>query len=146
MAEQGTHLYLEPGNPHDLGRAELDELAAEIREENPDLDVEVFIGEEHGYGTTAGEVLRMYLEIGEIAGDTAAIMAPFYGAVRWAKRRWGKDRDEHPEGEPRPRYVTLYGPDGTALKSVRIDLPDGEAIEDDKEQSKFRLPWPPDRD
>jgi hypothetical protein len=109
------------------------------------VNVEVFVGEEQGYGVTFAEVLRIYLEVGELAGDTAAIMAPFWIAVRWARERWRRDKETHAGQTPRPRYVTLYGPDGTTLKSIKIDMPDGIPGEDETQDSLHRRPWPPGR-
>lgn len=137
-------LFLEPGNPHDLSREELEALATGLRGEHEDFDVEVFTGDERGYGTTFGEVLRIYLELGEVAGATAAISAPFVFAVRWTRARWHKDMDEHPGQNPRPRYVSLLGPDGRELKTVRIDLPDGEP--EDMEPDAQLLPSPSRRE
>jgi len=144
-AESIRRVIFEPGNPHDLSRDELEELATEIREEFPELEVEVFVGEEHGYGVTLSEVLRIYMEIGEVAGATAAIGAPFWATVRWAKKRWHRDREANPDELPRPRFVTVYGPDGETLKSVKIDAPDGEVEEDEGPRSGHRRPWPPAR-
>lgn len=138
-------LILEPGNPHDLDRATLDDLAAELRGVSPEYAVDVFVGEERGYGVTLSEVLRIYMEAGDVAGNTAALLAPFFAAAEWARRRWHRDLKDAPDQNPRPRAVTLYGPDGEALRSVKIDLPDGEIEDDDSPQSAHKLPWPPDR-
>ena len=138
-------LILEPGNPHDLGRADLEELAALIREAEPSLDPEIYVGEEVGYGVTLAEVLRIYMEVGELAGDTASILAPFWFAVKWAKGRWQHDKDTHPGEKPRPRYVTLFDARGDKLKSVKIDEPDGEPEEDNSPASPHHRAWPPSR-
>ncbi len=140
-----TQLYLEAGNPHDLGRDDLEPLAQIIRAECVDLDVKVYVREEQGYAVTFAEVLRLYVEAGELAGDTAALLAPFWVAVRWMRRRWQDDKASHPNEGPRTRYVTLYGPDGRGLKSVKIDLPEGEPEEIEHHESPHRRRWPPDR-
>ena len=140
-----TRVFMEPGNPHDVSQEDLEDLAALVRTDQPRLAVEVFIGEEQGYGVTFAEVLRIYIDAGEIAGDSAALFAPFWIAVRWMRARWDRDKQTHDGEPPRTRYVTLYGADGNKLKSVKIDIPDGEPEEIDEPQSPHRRPWPPDR-
>ncbi len=139
------HLFLEPGNPHDLGRADLEELATLIREADPSQNPEIHVGEEVGYGVTLAEVLRIYMEIGEIAGDTASVLAPFWLAVKWAKGRWQRDKDTHPGEKPRPRYVTLFDARSDKLKSIKIDEPNGDPEEDESPSSPHPRPWPPSR-
>jgi hypothetical protein len=136
-------IFLEPGNPHDFTDGALEELRDSIAHDSPEIDATVSLREEHGYGTTFGEVLRIYVEATEITSGTLGTFGPFVLAIRWAQRRWRKDREDHQR--PRPRFVSLYGPDGTILKSVKIDLPSGELEDDTGPQSLYRLPWPPDR-
>jgi hypothetical protein len=140
-----SRFFLEPGNPYDLSRDELEDLAKLVRAESSDLEVTVYVGDEHGYGVTFAEVLRLYTEAGELAGDTAALLTPFWIAVQWMRRRWQRDKDTHSNELPRTRYVTLYGPDGMKLKSIKIDVPDGEPHEEHGPESLHRRAWPPDR-
>jgi hypothetical protein len=140
-----TRVFIEPGNPHDISRADLEDLATLVREGQSGLAVEVSIGEEQGYGVTFAEVLRIYMDAGEVAGDTAALFAPFWIAVRWMRARWTRDKETHEGEQPRTRYVTLYGADGKKLKSVKIDTPEGEPEEIDEPESLHHRPWPPDR-
>ena len=141
-----TRVFIEPGNPYDIGRADLEELATFVREGEPKFVVEISIGEEQGYGVTFAEVLRLYMDAGEIAGDTAALFAPLWIAVGWMRARWTRDKENHEGEQPRTRYVTLYGADGNKLKSIKIEMPDGEPEEIDEPESQHRRPWPPGRE
>src|ERR1039458_7819058 len=103
-----SRFFMDPGKPNDISRADLEGLAALVREGQSGLAVEVSIGEEQGYGVTFAEVLRIYMDAGEVAGDTAALFAPFWIAVRWMRARWTRDKETHEGEQPRNRYVTLY--------------------------------------
>ncbi len=129
MAESST-LLLEPGNPFDFTDQELEELIAAVRNDVPDLKVDVAVREEVGYGVTLIEVLHVFVEHKEEISLTAGAVG---AVIRWMKRRWERDKG-------RQRAVLIWGPRGEPLKSVKIDDPDGEPVEEDPPQENRPRP------
>lgn len=123
MADSST-LLIEPGNPFDFTDEELDELIAAIQNDAPDRRVEVAVREEVGYGVTLIEVLHVFVEHKEEISLTAGAVG---AVIRWMKRRWERDKG-------RQRTVLIWGPRGEPLKSVKIDDPDGEPVEENPPQ------------
>jgi hypothetical protein len=113
-----TRLIVEPGNPYDLTDDEERELLAAMRESAPNDDVRVVRRPEQGYGVTLHEVVHVFVENPELVPVGAGALA---GLVRWLRARWRKDG--------RIRVVPIYGPDGRALKTIRIEGPHGDPIE-----------------
>src|SRR4051794_15205091 len=112
-------VVIEPGNPHDFTQDELEELGAELREAEPDLDVQFAVREERGYGVGLIEVLHVFVENKDLILAGGGALAAL---VRWLKKRWEKDR--------RPRSVIFYGPDGEPVKNILVDAPDGDPVEE----------------
>ncbi|MER8116464.1 hypothetical protein [Streptomyces sp. NPDC094031] len=114
-------------NPYDFDSAELEEVAQIIRAAASELDVQVMERSERGYGVNAGETLDLLLN----TTITSAISIAMPALVAWARARWKHEREEHPELPPRQRSVRIiYGPTGEVLRSVVVDLPDGEPSEE----------------
>jgi hypothetical protein len=130
-------VMLEPGNPRDFQEAELDQLARELQDEY-EIEVEIAARPERGYGVTLHEVIHLWVDIAEIAGGMATGLALLRTVGKWARERWQRDRDEHPGSKPRPRTVTLYDAKGRPLKRIRIDLPVGEALEEEPSNEEPR--------
>lgn len=126
-----TRITLDPGNPLDFTEADLQALAEELRRQDPALDVEVRIRPEHGYGVTLTEVLRVIVDAAGVAADVGGTLAFADIVIEWAKARWRKDRDDHPDSEPRERAVIIYDADGRPLRTVRIEGPDAHVVEGD---------------
>jgi hypothetical protein len=125
-----TEVVIRAGNPHDFTAEELEELAAIMRSADVHLGVSIDHRLEHGYGVSPWEVVEVIATLGGAAGAVQMTARSFRAAVTWARRRWEKDRLEHPNEAPRPRSVRLiYGPDGSVLRQVSIDQPDGEPNE-----------------
>jgi hypothetical protein len=123
-------VLIRPANPYDYTAEELEELAGLIRDADPDLVVSIDGRSERGYGVTPWEVVEVVATVGGAAGALQMTAQGFRAAVAWARRRWVKDRSDHPTEPPRPRSVRLlYGPDGSVLSQISIDLPDGEPLE-----------------
>jgi hypothetical protein len=40
-----------------------------------------------------------------------------------------REQEQHPEGAPRPRSITIFGPEGKPLKSIVVRSLDGEPEE-----------------
>jgi hypothetical protein len=117
-------ILLDPANPYDFSRDELEELAVEIRTHTPQVEVLPIFRPEDGYGGPWAEVLYIWHEAKE-GIETAILLA---SAVKWMKRRWERDRIRHPDN-PRSRSVMLIE-DELVVRNIKIDLPNGEAVEE----------------
>ena len=120
------HYILEPGNPYDFSQSELEGLRAEIEAQFDDARVELARRPERGYGVTLHEVLAVWDLATDIVGDVTTVAGPIGLIVSWMRRRSRKERDEHPDSQPRPRTIEILGPDGRVLKTVVIEDPDAE--------------------
>ncbi len=120
-------IIVRSSNPYDLSVEELETLAEALRASDQDLDVEVQVLPERGYGVTPYEVIEIVSTVGGAAGAVQLVAS----AVAWAQRRWKRQKAEHPERAPRPKAVKyIYAGDGQVLRSVTIDGTTGEATED----------------
>lgn len=117
-------ILLDPANPYDFSREELEALAKTLEADSPGTDVVAAFRLEEGYGGPWSEVLYIWHEGKEVA-ETAVLLA---GAVKWMKSRWHRDYAKHPD-KPRPRNVVEIEEE-RIVRDVRIDLPDGEAVEE----------------
>jgi hypothetical protein len=138
-------IVLEPGNPHDFSQVELSELANQLTDLHG-FPTRVGIREERGYGVTFHEVMHVWVDVVEATAGTGATAVLLKSIVDWARRRWKKDKADHPNSHPRPRSVILYDAKGHPIKIVRIDVPDGEPVEEEPNQGgdhdHLRLPPP----
>ncbi|WP_405993074.1 hypothetical protein [Streptomyces sp. NBC_00986] len=126
-----SEISLRSANPYDFSQEELEQVASLLREE-PELEVTVDVQPERGYGVTPIEVVVLAFIGKALAGG--AIGAVGEMAVKkvahWARARWRREKEAHPEFPPRPTMIqVLYGPGGDVLKEILIDLPDGEPRE-----------------
>ncbi len=124
-------IIIEPGNPNDFRNGELEEVAHLIEAIKPG-PIRIAIKEQRGYGVTWWEVIYIWLPpalltagayVGKKAVDKIvdALADEF---IKWAKRKFNK------EGEsPRPKYISILGPDGRPLKSI--------LVQKSKESSEF---------
>ncbi len=122
---------ISPGNPHDFSEGELEKLAQEIQQQTDDVTATVSIPLERGYGVTLHEVINLTVEVGKDIVALRVAYAVLQSIVLWARKRWQQDRQNRPDSKPRPRTITLWDGTGKAVKSVEINLPDGEPIEKD---------------
>jgi hypothetical protein len=125
------NVLLDPANPHDFSRAELEELAEEIRAVAPGTEVVPAFRPEEGYGGPLHEVLYIWHESKE-GVETAVLLG---AAVKWMKRRWDGDRDKHPD-KPRARSVVEIEEE-RIVRRIKIDLPDGDASEDEVDDKRL---------
>lgn len=122
-------------NPHDISPDELKDLAAQIRAEDPALQVRTQVREERGYGVTPYEVVQVIADLGGAAAALGGVGKALQVSVRWTQSRWQRDRLDHPQRDPRPRTLQLIdGPTGRVRRSVTIDMPDGKPTEDEVNQ------------
>lgn len=135
------HLIIEPGNPFEYSEEELHDLVTSVESEvADDVIVSTYLRREDGYGVTLYEVIAVWDLAAQVVGNTAIIGGPFYAAARWAQKRWHNDKKENPDERPAPRSVSLYGPDGTEIRSVIIDEPDGDIQDQPPSERKRDLP------
>ena len=120
-------IILDPANPHDFTRGELDELVDRLREQAPDTEVLAALRPEEGYGGPWSEALYLWLELKDNIDAVAAIAA----TIKWLKGRWERDRDKHPPPQkPRARSLTVIEEE-RIVRRVTIDLPKGEAVKEE---------------
>ncbi len=125
-------VVVRPGNPFDFEETELEELTTQLSSVEPDFEVQLEFRHERGYGVSPYEVVELVSTWGGAAAAVGMSARMLRAAARWAHARWLKDKDEHPNETPRPRTVrVIYAPDGSVIRQVAIDLPDGEPREDE---------------
>jgi hypothetical protein len=129
MSERPT-LLLDPANPNDFDPGELEQLARDLEAETPGLAAVAIRRPEEGYGGPLIEVLHVWQEYSNTVGGIAPTAAGATWIIKALRKRWQRDRDEHPPPErPRRRAFSLYDENDELIRSVIIDLPDGEPVE-----------------
>jgi hypothetical protein len=126
-----TEIVIRPANPFDFELEELEELANQLREDEPSLDIRIDAHRERGYGVTPYEVIQLIATTGDAVVVLAAGAKALNRSVRWARERWQKDKDSHPSQSPRSRIIEVLDEDGHVRTKVTIDLPDGDPKQED---------------
>ncbi|MGV9700813.1 hypothetical protein [Streptomyces sp. NPDC003483] len=125
-----AEIYLVTPNPYDFSAAEIEEVAGLVKAADPALDLEAGAQSERGYGVSTYEALDFIATVGGAAAAVAQVRTGLNAVIKWARERWTRDREQHPDENPRPRLIrVLYGPTGEVLLRVAIDEPDGEPEE-----------------
>jgi hypothetical protein len=136
MNERPT-LLLDPANPYDWEPGELEQFVRDLETETPGITAVPIRRPEEGYGGPFIEVLHVWQEYSSAVGGAATTAAATRYIIRALQKRWRQDREEHPAPEkPRPRTFSLYNENDELIRSVRIDLPDGEPVEEDIESEE----------
>jgi hypothetical protein len=107
----------------DFKDGELEEILDAIREAAPELEVTLEDPqrmEKGRYGVVWGEILQLFFSASFGYAFNHAVNA----AVKKAREGW-EQRQAH-MARPRPRIVSIHGPDGRIIKSVRVDEDEGE--------------------
>jgi hypothetical protein len=131
MSERPT-LLLDPANPHDWDAGELEQFACDLEAQIPGVSAVPIRRPEEGYGGPLIEVLHVWQEYSSAVGGVATTAAGAGWIIQALQKRWRRDREEHPEPErPRGRLFDLYDENDELIRSVSIDLPDGEPVEKD---------------
>jgi hypothetical protein len=119
---------------------ELEQLLTELRAADPGVTVTLDPRSERGYGVSPWEVIEIVATAGGAAAAVQLSVTSVRAAVAWARKRWTKDKEAHPHLPPRPRSIrVIYGPDGSVLKVVSIDLPEGEPQERSEREAAERF-------
>jgi hypothetical protein len=117
-------ILIEPGNPYDFDRTDLEELAEAVSSETG-LPVETALRDEVGYGVSATEVLHVWLPDLDVVLNATLMSSSL---ASWLRDRWRSEREAHPEAPVRRRYVDLLGPDGKVLKAIEVTEPEGDIV------------------
>ena len=125
-------LLLDPSNPNDYDPGELEQLARDLEAEIAGLSAVAIRRPEEGYGGPLVEVLHVWQEYSNTVGGIEPTAAGAAWLIKSLRKRWQRDRAEHPEPErPRRRVFNLCSENDELIRSVMIDLPDGEPVEAD---------------
>jgi hypothetical protein len=136
MSERPT-LLLDPANPHDWDAGELEQFARDLEAETAGVSAVAVRRPEEGYGGPLIEVLHVWQEYSNTIGGIAPTAAGATWIIKALQKRWRRDREEHPEPErPRSRAFNLYNENDELIRSVSIDLPDGEPVEQNVPQGQ----------
>jgi hypothetical protein len=130
MTDAEKLILLDPANPHDFDKSELDELAAMLKSEVPGVDAVPAFREEEGYGGPLSEVVYVWLLWASFVDAIDPLWKTIEIArttVEWARARWRRDHDKNGD-RARARTIVLCDKHGRVMESVRIDLPAGEPI------------------
>ena len=131
MSERPT-LLLDPANPNDYDPGELEQLARDLEADAPGLSAIAIRRPEEGSGGPLIEVLHVWQEYSNTVGGIGPTAVGAAWLIRALQKRWRRDREEHLQPErPRSRAFNLYNEDDELVRRVSIDLPDGEAVEED---------------
>jgi hypothetical protein len=128
-------ILIRPANPFDFEPEELDELANQLRESDPSLDIRIDTQRERGYGVTPYEVIQLIATTGDAVVVLAAGANAVNRSIKWARERWQKDKTSHSGQSPRPRVVEVLDENGHVLTKITIDLPDGDPRQEDGPKS-----------
>jgi len=132
-------ILLQPVNPQDLRAEDLQDLADAIRQLDHDYEVKIAYHDQIGHRVTWVEALTIWLPA---VIDSAALAAIIAQSIAWARRRFKKEESEQAENDNvqyRPKSVTILGPNGEVLKSIKIRNPNQELEDDTVEAAKSPL-------
>jgi hypothetical protein len=108
-----TKILIEPQNPLDLRPEALADLVDAVRDIDSAFEIQFAAHEQRGYGVTLWEVLFIWIG-GKVAETT--IDSITNSAIDWAKRRFNVPNKGH-----RPKSITILGPDGRAVRRIKLD-------------------------
>jgi hypothetical protein len=129
MSEPGK-VILDPTNPLDFERSELEELAGVLAAVVEGAEVSIHLREEHGYGGPLPEVLIIWIGIGGFSAATLANWALAEKVGKFLQDRWKREAEAcGPDEKPRKQSASFVDVDGKPLLTVQVDLPDGEVEE-----------------
>ncbi len=118
MPVMGESVTITTKGISDFKDGELEEIVQAMREAAPDLEVTLEDPqrmEKGRYGVIWGEILQLFFSAGFGYAFNSAVNA----AVKKAREGWEEKQQGKPR--PRPRIVSIHGPDGRIIKNVRVD-------------------------
>jgi hypothetical protein len=118
-------IELRPPNPLDVRPEDLADLSAEISDlVGSDYEVVIVVSYLRGLGVTWGEILNVWLpDVEQHLFDHLVDLA--VGAITgWMARRFLQEGKK-----PRPKFSTIFGPDGKVLKKIKQQSGDSK-VED----------------
>jgi len=113
-----NEIIIEPGNPFDFDAEDFGPLLAEIQAATG-VPTRAAFRKEEAYGVSLYEVIFVWIPQG------VAVAKALQPIIKFARKRFRREKEQHPES-PRPRSITILGPDGRPLKSVVIRSSDEE--------------------
>jgi len=123
-------------------RAEVEELAALLREDGRSVIVEERGRIPERYGVVWAETVAVFIGTSVGSGLIGAIVTDVYNtAKKWTRDQWKKKKTEaRPGGRVRSQSFTLYGPDEKPILSWKI------SYEGEKEEIYQEIDLKPDDD
>ena len=105
------NIIIETKNPNDITPEEAETFAEDIRSKYPKYEVQVLGSGYTGYGVTWYEIINIWL-VTTITKQLLEQISKIF--IDWARQRFLR------MGSKRPMSITIYGPNGKALKSIVV--------------------------
>ena len=132
-------LLLEPGNPYDTTKEDLEELRQTLAEQLDGVDVAVAYYDPKGAGVTHDEVLHLWLPGWEFLRDEGYSML-LGAALNEMRKRFQRKR-----GAKRRKVIVIHDPDGGEVETVSLQDPES-AEEHEPGRPGEKRPRPPVQD
>lgn len=132
-------LLLEPGNPYDITKEDLEELRQTLAEQLEGVDVAVAYHPPKGAGVTLDEVLHIWLPGWEFLRDEG------YSLLLGAVLNEMRQRFQRRRGAKRRKVIVIHNPDGGEVEVITLQDPDS-AEEREQGRPNEKRPRPPVQD
>ncbi len=132
-------LLLEPGNPYDITKEDLEELRQQLTAQLDAIDVAVAYHPPKGAGVTLDEVLHIWLPGWEFLRDEGYSI--LLGAAIESMRR----RFTRRHGAKRRKVTVIHDPDGGEVETITLQNPDSPP-EHESGRPNGNRPRPPSQD
>ncbi len=129
-------LLLEPGNPYDITKEDLEELRETLAAQLDGVDLAVAYYPQKGAGVTHDEVLHLWLPGWEFLRDEA--YSVLLGAVAESMRQRFKRR----HGAKRRKVIVVHDPDGGEVETITLQDPESPE-ERERGRPNEKRPRPP---
>lgn len=129
-------LLLEPGNPYDITKEDLEELRQQLRAQLNGVEVAVAYHPHKGAGVTLDEVLHIWLPGWEFLRDEGYSML-LGAAIESMRQRFARRH-----GAKRRKVIVIHGPDGGEVEQITLQDPDSPE-EHESGRPNEKRPRPP---